>query len=354
MVLSVKKEKPAPLHHRKRHAQHHKRSKDYDKHYWPYLPLLAIAGLGFGVNILWTPLNGTLLQHDVLGYATSTSAVGLVDETNAQRASNGLPELRANSQLNQAAQAKAEDMVARNYWSHATPDGKQPWWFVTNAGYSYTTVGENLAYGFIASNATVAGWMNSPGHRANILNSNFQDVGIGIANSPDFLASGEQTVVVAMYGKSQAASASLPATAVPQPITASQSVPPAQTATQPLAQPVEAASPAPVATPPAAQPQSAPSVGKTAGSRTSTASDQPQRVVRLETVAASIPAEGTAVTILAVAAAAALFIFRHARALHRRIVHGERFFVSHIALDILLVSTITLGFLLTRTAGFIH
>lgn len=352
MVLSVKKEKAAPIHHRKRHGLHHKRGKDYDKHYWPYLPLLAIAGIGFMLNVLWTPL-ASVATHDVLGYATNTSLAGLLDETNAQRANNGAPTLQLNSQLNQAAQAKAEDMVARNYWSHTSPDGKEPWWFIANAGYKYTTAGENLAYGFVSSNATITGWMNSSGHRANLLNANFQEVGFGIASSPDYLSNGEQTVVVALYGK-PATVATAPAPA------AAQSPRPVQPTPTPVTPPVTAtatptSNPAtPTPTQQANLPVSA-SVQKVDTLATSNAvAAETQRITRLETVAANMPAQGLTSTILAVAAALALFVYRHTRAWHRRLVRGERFIVSHPFLDIILVSAITVGLLLTQTAGFIN
>src|SRR5690606_21065737 len=98
----------------------------------------------------------------VLAYATNTSPAGLLSATNSQRTSGGLGTLSADSQLTSAAQAKANDMVTRDYWSHVTPDGKQPWTFITAAGYQYASAGENLAYGFLSSGDTIAGWMNSP------------------------------------------------------------------------------------------------------------------------------------------------------------------------------------------------
>jgi hypothetical protein len=350
MVLSVKKEKSAPIHHRKRHGMHHKRGKDYDKHYWPYLPLLAIVGIGFGLNILWTPL-ASIAKHDVLGYATNTSLTGLLDETNTQRIGNGAASLQLNSQLNQAAQAKANDMVAHNYWSHSSPDGKEPWWFISNTGYKYTTAGENLAYGFISSSATVTGWMNSPSHRANLLNNSFQEVGFGIANSPDYVSSGEQTVIVALYAKPVSAATAVAPTASPAPSARTE-----PTVTAPSANPAAPIA-APVIAPTSPPEQTAnPSAQPAVASALNQPSPAPpaHRVTRLETVASSVPAQGLTSTILAVAAALALFIYRHTRAWHRRFVQGERFILSHPLLDMALVTTVVAGFLLTRTAGFIN
>jgi len=352
MVLRTKKETTTPLHHRKRQANHHKRTKDYEKHYWPYLPLLVIVGLGFGLNSMWTPLSSVMTQRDVLGYATNTSPIGLLDETNLRRTDNGLAGLNVNSQLTKAAQAKAEDMATRDYWSHTTPDGKEPWWFVSNTGYNYLTVGENLAYGFDTSTSTVAGWMNSAAHRANLLNANFQDVGFGIANSANYQTNGQETIIVAMYGKS----------AVP-PVATAGSV--SQSATgQPIATPPGTAQAMAELDPAVTAIQTTNAeddtvVPATLGSNTfaevsATVNGPPQAVTRLETVATTVPAEGIAATIFIIAAAAALFIYRHARALHRRFVHSEEFIVHHPYLDVLLVSGITIGFVLTRTAGFIN
>ena len=141
------------------------------------------------------PLN----RSQVLAYATEMSHSGLLSGTNGARSANGLAPLNLNNQLNNSAQAKAQDMANKNYWAHVSPDGTQPWYFFDQAGYSYTRAGENLAYGFMTSQAAVDGWMNSPSHRANML-GDYIDVGFGIVNAPDYQSSGQQTIVVAHYG----------------------------------------------------------------------------------------------------------------------------------------------------------
>src|SRR5688572_17626917 len=202
MVLVTKNKRPSSIHHKRRTGQHHKQTSDYHRPYWPYLPIGIIIGLGVLVNSFWG-----VVQQAVLGYATNTTISGLLEETNAQRSSGSIGALALNDKLSSAAQAKAEDMAARNYWSHNTPEGNPPWVFFSNAGYDYKAAGENLAYGFDSSNATVVAWMNSEGHRANILNNSFTEVGFGIVNVTDYQDSGEQTIVVAMYGAPQVASA---------------------------------------------------------------------------------------------------------------------------------------------------
>jgi uncharacterized protein YkwD len=154
-------------------------------------------------------------QFDVLGYATNVSNSGLLAETNAERSVAGLGTLKLNSKLNAAAQSKAQDMVDDNYWAHDSPDGKTPWFWFDLAGYSYSKAGENLAYGFATSTDVVDGWMNSPPHRANILDSEYTEVGFGIMDGATFQGN-ENTVVVAMYAKPLKASTPAPAPAATQ------------------------------------------------------------------------------------------------------------------------------------------
>src|SRR4051812_16245362 len=164
----------------------------FEKVHWPYLPLLmfAVLLLTFGAQ------SGALqsaLQHPnskVLAYASNMSIGGLLTDTNASRAANGIGDLQLNGKLNAAAQAKANDMATRNYWSHYTPDGNPPWVFVTAQGYGYQKLGENLATGFNDEQATINGWMASPPHRENLLDPAFSEVGFGFANSADYTAAG--------------------------------------------------------------------------------------------------------------------------------------------------------------------
>src|SRR5262245_27999830 len=122
MVLVAKSKPKISVQQKRRHGQHHSHSGHYLRTYWPYLPQTAIVAAGLIFSSLW----GAIQQH-VLGYATDVTVSGLLGGTNNQRASNGLGGLHLNDKLNQAAQAKANDMVARNYWSHDTPDGNPPW-----------------------------------------------------------------------------------------------------------------------------------------------------------------------------------------------------------------------------------
>lgn len=147
----------------------------------------------------------------VLGYATNISAGEIISLSNQQRVNNGLGALVYSAQLEQAAQAKAQDMFAQNYWSHYNPQGNGPAYFISAAGYSYSTAGENLAKDFNTSSGVVTAWMNSAGHRANILNGSFIHTGVAVMNGT--LQGSETTLVVAMY----AAPSTPPPAPVPPP-----------------------------------------------------------------------------------------------------------------------------------------
>lgn len=139
-------------------------------------------------------------EFRVLGYATNVNTSELLSLSNAKRSSSGLASYSKSVRLTQAAQAKANHMIADDYWAHYAPDGTTPWSFIDNAGYSYARAGENLAYGFATSSGVVEGWMDSPAHKANVLDGSFVHVGFGIANGENFQG-GKNTVIVALYGE---------------------------------------------------------------------------------------------------------------------------------------------------------
>lgn len=109
------------------------------------------------------------------------TAADVIALTNAERASAGLPPLAPDPLLTTAAQAHSADMVARAFYSHTSPDGSEPWHRAAAAGSTRRTIGENIACGQRSAAEVVRGWMNSPGHRANILKPAFTHIGIGFA-----------------------------------------------------------------------------------------------------------------------------------------------------------------------------
>ncbi|WP_405542874.1 sigma-70 family RNA polymerase sigma factor [Streptomyces goshikiensis] len=99
---------------------------------------------------------------------------------NKERAAAGCGPLTENSQLRSAAQGQSDDMAARNFFDHTNPDGADPGKRVTAAGYRWSTYGENIARGQQNADSVMDSWMKSPGHRANILNCAFKEIGVGI------------------------------------------------------------------------------------------------------------------------------------------------------------------------------
>ncbi|MFC4644887.1 CAP domain-containing protein [Streptomyces mangrovi] len=125
----------------------------------------------------WTALWASPLTPDGL----ASTAAGVVDLTNRERARAGLRPLAVDPLLTTAAQAHCADMVARAFYSHTSPEGSQPWDRAAAAGSTRRTIGENIACGQRSPAEVVEGWMNSPGHRANILKPAFTHIGVGYA-----------------------------------------------------------------------------------------------------------------------------------------------------------------------------
>lgn len=99
---------------------------------------------------------------------------------NEARKAVGLHPLVESKKLSLAAQMKAENMVANNYFSHTSPTGISPWFWFSRAGYNYKYAGENLAIGFFESKEVFNAWLNSPAHKANILNPNYKEIGTAV------------------------------------------------------------------------------------------------------------------------------------------------------------------------------
>ncbi len=110
------------------------------------------------------------------------SVRGVIEYTNGARAQNGgLPALIENELLDRDAQMKLDDMFAKQYFEHVSPTGVGPADLAKTVGYAYVIVGENLALGdFGSDEGVVTAWMNSPGHRANILNAHYREIGVAV------------------------------------------------------------------------------------------------------------------------------------------------------------------------------
>lgn len=285
----------------------HRHTKDFLKVYYPYIPLVAITLMILSILQPWQALASR--GQDVLPYATQMSVSGLVQETNERRQAQSQQPLTINAQLTKAAQVKAQDMVARDYWSHNTPEGNAPWEFINNAGYSYRKAGENLAYGFKDETAVVGGWMNSPSHRANMLDANYQEVGFGFAESTNYQGDGPSTIVVAMYG-----------------------------------QPAGAAEVAGT---------QAPSSNSGFNSAGLAAEPSDTTINRIESWIA-VPDWVSYVIVGLAGAVLATIVIKHGRSLKRTLVKGEKFVLHHPLLDVTLVAGVVLAALVVQQTGIIR
>jgi len=130
--------------------------------------------------------------------ASDITESNVFNATNNERGGNGVAGLAWNYKLAQAARNKAQDMVDKDYFSHNTPDGRTPWSFITAVGYNYIYAGENLAMNFTDTESMMSQWMASGGHRANILGSQFKELGVGVVVGE--FQGYTTTMVVQMFG----------------------------------------------------------------------------------------------------------------------------------------------------------
>jgi len=124
--------------------------------------------------------NGELSSQD-----SSSQTSQIISLVNRERAQAGLESLKADAGLSRLAQLKAEDMAKNRYFSHTSPTYGSAFDMMQNAGISYRTAGENIARGQKTAEAVMNGWMNSSGHRANILGSGYNRIGVGCAKGSD-------------------------------------------------------------------------------------------------------------------------------------------------------------------------
>lgn len=297
MALTTQRKPSA--HHRKARGEHHQHNKHYLKAYYPYLPLLLLVIIGLAINSFWT------MRPQVLGASTNLTASGLLQTTNLERSKQQVGDLRLSDKLTIAAQAKAADMAAKNYWAHNAPDGTTPWAFINQSGYQYTAAAENLAYGFTNPQSAVTGWMNSPEHRTNILNNNYQDVGFGIISAKDYQGDGPTTIIVALYG-----------------------------------QPADPAAAADLAS---------------SYTELGNAPAGPLRTVsRVQVMTGGqAPWSYAAISLLCLGGLVIVLI-RHSLAWRRVVVKSEGFILHHKMLDVVIISFSVVGFILTRAAGYIQ
>lgn len=206
-----------------------------------YLAVFVVVIAGFGVIRVTAP--------QILG-AVTFSADQIISLTNVKRSENGLGQVTANQLLANAAAAKAANMFSENYWAHNSPSGKTPWTFIQAAGYKYVYAGENLARDFTDAQSVVNAWMNSPSHKSNLLDKNFKEIGVAVANGN--LTGQEGILVVQMFGSGLSQIPAPLAQASPSPVAVasptSQAVAGNVTSPKPSPTPSPAESPTPTPT----------------------------------------------------------------------------------------------------------
>jgi uncharacterized YkwD family protein/spore coat assembly protein SafA len=122
---------------------------------------------------------GQVLTIPSLDQGVQTFEERVIALTNERRAQNGLKPLSGNWELSRVARHKSQDMHDKRYFAHQSPTYGSPFDMIKNFGISYRTAGENIAYGQRTPEQVVEAWMNSPGHRANILHTSFSEIGVG-------------------------------------------------------------------------------------------------------------------------------------------------------------------------------
>lgn len=171
----------------------------HENNYHPHLFRKGVISVFLAIAFL--VLAGGALHKLVLHTSQNLAAVYakvLVALTNDKRGEEKLGVLRTNTLLEEAAQMKANDMAEKGYFAHYGPDGSAPWNWIDKAGYTYDVAGENLAIDFTDSEDVTEAWMNSPAHRANILNNKFTEIGIATAEGK--YQGHSTTFVVQMFG----------------------------------------------------------------------------------------------------------------------------------------------------------
>lgn len=171
-----------------------------ENEYKPHaLRTAAVVGMTFLVVLTFAIANIQSLVWTTSEWMVSTILPAvIVTDTNEERAARERPPLRRSEVLDRAATMKAQHMANNEYFAHFSPDGVSPWHWFDQAGYDFVHAGENLAVYFTDSSEIVDAWMNSPLHRANILDRDYQEIGIGVAEG-EF--EGYETVyVVQLFG----------------------------------------------------------------------------------------------------------------------------------------------------------
>lgn len=185
-------------HHIKHHLKHifipHE-GNEYRPHFFREISIAIILTIVL-IIVSISASSAYVLQNTDAGQ--SIVARVLIDLTNQNRATSNLSALTYSPLLEKASHLKAEDMAANGYFAHNSPAGLTPWYWFAKVGYDYQYAGENLAVNFTNSEDVSNGWMNSPTHRANIMSTDYKEIGISM--SAGMYQNNNTIFVVQMFG----------------------------------------------------------------------------------------------------------------------------------------------------------
>lgn len=137
-----------------------------------------------------------IVTASALAADTPITSDAVLEAMNARRVAEGLPPLQGNAVLHEAAGDRVRDMEELGYWAHRSPDGRSPFTWLRARGYDFSYAGENLATGYETTEILVASWMESEGHRENIMSPIFSEVGIALIDGSTVKRSIGKSVVV--------------------------------------------------------------------------------------------------------------------------------------------------------------
>ncbi len=163
----------------------------------------AVSRYGIAIIVAFVLLAqgmyNSITSGNILGTEAQITSSGLLQATNDARKADGEQPLTINAKLSDAANRKVHNMFDQQYWAHTAPDGTTPWHWFGEVGYVYADAGENLAKNFTTDDSTVAAWLASPTHRANVLKPQYTEVGFAVMSGT--LGGKPTTLIVALYGK---------------------------------------------------------------------------------------------------------------------------------------------------------
>ena len=175
----------------------------------------AILIFAIVVLVLKLAVFGLFLYFPNSAYFSAITTNTLMNLINQSRQENNLSPLVANDELAQSAFLKAQNMLDQNYFAHTSPQGITPWYWLKQAGYDYRYAGENLAIDFIDAEGLHKALLNSPTHRANILNTKYEEIGI-IVITGNF--NGKKTTIAVQHFGTQFEKLAVVPSTPPQPI----------------------------------------------------------------------------------------------------------------------------------------